>query len=56
MDEMATVTSSPPSGDRPGGGPLRVRKIAGEALGAPFTQRAWAELAYCLAGVRSAPP
>jgi signal transduction histidine kinase len=51
VDEMATVTSSPPSGDRPGGGQLAVREIARAVLRAPFTPRAWAELAYCLAGV-----
>jgi len=51
VGEMASVTSGPPSGNRPDGGPLTVRKIALQAVRAPFTQRAWAELGYCLAGV-----
>jgi signal transduction histidine kinase len=51
VDEMAGVTASPPPGDRPGGGRPRVRRVARAALLAPFTRRAWAELAYCLAGV-----
>jgi signal transduction histidine kinase len=48
---MEPMTASPPSGTRPGGGWLAVGRIALQAVHAPFTQRAWAELAYCLAGV-----
>jgi signal transduction histidine kinase len=48
---MESMTSGPPSGIRPGGGWLAVGRIALEIVRAPFTQRAWAELGYCLAGV-----
>jgi signal transduction histidine kinase len=48
---MESMTSGPPSGIRPGGGWPAVGRIALEIVRAPFTQRAWAELGYCLAGV-----
>ncbi len=51
MGNMATVTATPPSGSRPGGGALTARGVAAAAVRTPFTRRAWAEMAYCLAGV-----
>jgi signal transduction histidine kinase len=51
MSDMAPVTATPPSASRPGGGALPALAIARAAVRAPFTRRAWAELAYCLAGV-----
>jgi signal transduction histidine kinase len=47
MDKMASVTATPPSSGL-GGGVLAT--VARVAVRAPFTQRAWAELAYCLLG------
>jgi signal transduction histidine kinase len=51
MSEMAPLTATPPSGSRPGGGAAGARRIALEALRAPFTGRASAELLSCLVGV-----
>jgi signal transduction histidine kinase len=51
MADMTQVTATPPSGGSPGGGALAARRVAGQVLRAPFTRRAWAELAYCLIGV-----
>ncbi|HZD74312.1 MAG TPA: sensor domain-containing protein [Actinomycetota bacterium] len=50
MADMTQVTATPPSGSRPGGGALAARRVAGQVVRAPFTRRAWAELAYCLIG------
>jgi signal transduction histidine kinase len=51
VGKMAPLTATPPSGSRPGGGALAVRRIAGEVVRAPFTRRAWMELLFCLVGV-----
>jgi signal transduction histidine kinase len=51
VGKMAPPTATPPSGSRPGGGALPVRRVAGEVLAAPFRRRAWMELLFCLIGV-----
>ena len=48
--DMTRMTATPPSGSRPGGGSLPARRVVREVARAPFTRRAWAELAYCLIG------
>lgn len=47
MRKMASVTATPPP-SRLGDGALAT--VARAAVRAPFTQRAWAELAYCVLG------
>jgi signal transduction histidine kinase len=51
VDQMQPMTAGPPSGTRPGGGWPAAARVALQAARAPFARRAWAELAYCLAGV-----
>jgi signal transduction histidine kinase len=48
---MTTVTATRPVGSRPAGGTLTAGGVARAVVRAPFTRRAWSELAYCLAGV-----
>ncbi len=52
MASSAPVTvTPPPPRSRPGGGAAAVAMVAHAVVEAPFTRRAWTELAYCLVGV-----